>query len=201
MDPLPRAFFARETPTVARELLGHHVVVAEPGAKEPLVARIVETEAYVGPDDPGSHARLGRHTRAGRLWEDPGTAYVYVSYGVHDMLNVVAHRPGEVGGVLLRAGEPVAGTEAMQLRRGDVPSRKLLAGPGNLAKALGLSAARHDGADLTRPPVHLAHGALVPPERVAVTGRIGLSAGGELLLRFVDEESPSLSRPVPGGPR
>jgi len=98
---LDRAFFARHPATVARELVGHRIVHEQ---LEPVTLRIVETEAYLGPEDPGSHATRGPDTQAGTLWETPGQAYVYVCYGIHQMLNVVAHEPDEVGAVLLRAG-------------------------------------------------------------------------------------------------
>lgn len=198
-DRLDEAFFTRSTSQVARELLGH-LVVSPPAAwagqgpqpERPLVGRIVETEAYLGPEDPGSHATRGRHTQAGALWDRPGLAYVYICYGIHDMLNVVAHGPGEVGAVLIRAAEPVQGLA-------DQPDDGL-AGPGKLAKRLGITRQAHDGVDLTEPGLHLASGEPVAPERIAVTGRIGLSEGGDRLLRFVDSASPALSRPVARSP-
>lgn len=192
---LDEAFFTRQTTTVARDLLGR-LVVSPPGSwageegppDRPRVARIVETEAYLGPKDPGSHATRGRHTQAGALWDRPGLAYVYICYGIHDMLNVVAHEPGAVGAVLIRAAEPVQGFQD--------PAADLLAGPGKLAKALGVTRQAHDGVDLTDQGLHLGAGEPVAPEAIAVTGRIGLSEGGDRLLRFVDGSSPALSRPV-----
>ncbi|MDX1610779.1 MAG: DNA-3-methyladenine glycosylase [Candidatus Thermoplasmatota archaeon] len=192
---LPASFYARETPLVARELLGRHVV--HRGEGEVRVARIVETEAYLGPEDPGSHATRGKHTQAGRLWEAPGTAYVYICYGIHDMLNVVAHAPGGIGAVLLRAAEPIEGVETIAAARGQEPSDRLLSGPGRLAQGLGVTRDEHDGVDLTGGPLHLTEGAPTPPEDVAVTGRIGLSQGGSLLLRMVDASSAAVSHPVP----
>ncbi len=198
-DRLGPGFFARPTPQVARELLGHRIVCPpeawagdEPVPEVTRVARIVETEAYLGPEDPGSHATRGRHTQAGRLWDRPGLAYVYICYGIHDMLNVVAHAPDGIGAVLIRAAEPVAGL--------DEQPEDALAGPGKLARTLGVTRADHDGTDLTEPGLHLARGAPVEPEAIAVTGRIGLSQGGDRLLRFVDATSPALSRPVASSP-
>ncbi len=192
---LDEGFFARQTPQVARDLLGRLVVSplgtwagGEPTPDQPRVARIVETEAYLGPEDPGSHATRGRHTQAGALWDRPGLAYVYICYGIHDMLNVVAHEPEAVGAVLIRAAEPVQGFPD--------PADDLLAGPGKLAKALGITRRAHDGVDLTDAGLHLAAGGPVAPEAIAVTGRIGLSEGGDRLLRFVDGGSRALSRPV-----
>ena len=191
MDP---GFFARSTPEVARGLLGQHVVHEEP---EPTRLRIVETEAYLGPEDPGSHATRGRDSQAGRLWEQPGRAYVYVCYGIHQMLNVVAHPPEGIGAVLLRAGEPLDGIETMRRRREVDADGEIASGPGRLAEALGVRRSQHDGVDLTDGPLRFAEGPGVEAEDVAVTGRIGLSEGGEHLLRFVDRSSPHVSRPVP----
>lgn len=193
---LDEAFFERKTPQVARDLLGR-LVVSPPeawaGEEDPpeqtRVARIVETEAYLGSEDPGSHATRGRHTQAAALWDRPGLAYVYICYGIHDMLNVVAHPPEAVGAVLIRAGEPIDGFED--------PPDDLLAGPGKLAKALGITREAHDGVDLSDAGLHMAVGDPVAPETIAVTGRIGLSEGGDRLLRFVDGSSSALSRPVP----
>jgi DNA-3-methyladenine glycosylase len=191
MEP---GFFARSPPEAARELLGHHVVHDE---ADPVRLRIVETEAYLGPEDPGSHATRGRDTQAGRLWDEPGRAYVYVCYGIHQMLNVVAHRADGIGAVLLRAGEPVDGVDAMRDRRGVDRATELASGPGRLAEALGVTRSQHDGVDLTEGALRFAPGDPVDPEDVAVTGRIGLSEGGDRLLRFVDGTSEHVSRPVP----
>lgn len=190
-------FFARSPPEVARSLLGHHVVHEEGGEAR---LRIVETEAYLGPEDPGSHATRGRGSQAGRLWEQPGRAYVYVCYGIHQMLNVVAHAPEGIGAVLLRAGEPLEGRASMRERRGVEEANELASGPGRLAEALGVTRSQHDGVDLTDGPLRFAKGEPTGAEDVAVTGRIGLSEGGDRLLRFVDRSSSHLSRPVPEDP-
>lgn len=193
MTPSEAAFYERPAPEVARALLGHRIAHEEP---ERVALRIVETEAYLGPEDPGSHATRGPDSQAGRLWEAPGRAYVYVCYGVHHMLNVVAHEPGGIGAVLLRAGEPVEGRQALRARRGREADDELASGPGRLAEALDVTREAHDGRDLTAGPLCLEAGDPVPAERVAVTGRVGLSEGGDRLLRFVDRSSPHLSRPL-----
>jgi DNA-3-methyladenine glycosylase len=126
---MDRGFFARPTPEVARALLGHEIVRDDP---DPARLRIVETEAYLGPEDPGSHAKRGPDTQAGRLWEEPGQAYVYVCYGIHQMLNVVAHEPDRIGAVLVRAAEPVDGLGRMQERRGREAPTEIASGPGRL---------------------------------------------------------------------
>ena len=113
---LSRGFLARPTREVARGLLGHIVVSR---AAEGLAAgRIVETEAYLGPDDPASHAARLKQGRVQAMWGEPGIAYVYRSYGIHAMLNVVTEDAGVAGAVLIRALEPVAGIDLMRRRRG-----------------------------------------------------------------------------------
>lgn len=191
---LERAFFERPPPEVARDLLGHRIRHASP---KPAELRIVETEAYLGPDDPGSHATRGRDTQAGQLWATPGQAYVYVCYGVHQMLNVVAHEPGSVGAVLIRAGEPVDGIDVMGERRGTTETDEIASGPGRLAEALDVTREAHEGADLLEGSLRFQEGQPVDSDGVAVTGRIGLSEGEDRLLRFVDASSPHVSRPVP----
>lgn len=197
VEPLPRSFFQRETADVARALLGQRIIATT--SNGPLAVRIVETEAYEGPEDPASHARFGPSSQAHRMWEAPGTAYVYICYGIHQMLNVVAHPRGDAraGAVLFRAAEPKKGIEAMRERRGNGDEMRLANGPGNLTEALGIVRARHDGVDLTDPSgLFLARGEPVADPRVAATGRIGISQGQDRALRFVDNASSALSRRV-----
>lgn len=185
MAPLDRAFFARPTLVVARALLGCLLVVdlAEGRAS----GRIVETEGYLGPDDPASHAARLRSGRVGAMSGPPGVAYVYRSYGLHAMLNVVTEPEGRTGAVLIRAVEPVAGLDLMRRRRGVEPVRLLCAGPGRLCQALGITLDDH-GLDLVAGErVWLEPGP--PPPSVSVGGRIGVSRGGELPWRFFATES------------
>jgi DNA-3-methyladenine glycosylase len=186
-QPLDRAFYARHPALVARELLGSHLVHETPEAT--MRVRVVETEAYLGPEDPGSHATRGRDTQAGTLWEKPGQAYVYVCYGIHQMLNVVAHEPDEVGALLFRAGEPLDGVDRLRDNRDD--TEPIATGPGRLAEALGVTRKTHDGQDLTTGLLRLEPG--TAPDDVEVTGRIGLSEGSAQLLRFVDPDSDAAS--------
>ncbi len=196
---LPPSFYARETDRIARDLLGQNLVHEPPGGDR-LVARIVETEAYLGPEDPASHARHGPDSQARRMWEAPGAAYVYVCYGIHQMMNVVAHREGDIGAVLVRAAEPVEGVDAMRARRGEAPVASVASGPGNLTEAMSIRRKEHDGADLTAPSgLRVEAGSRLEGSEVLVTTRIGLTKGTERRLRFVDAGSDSLSRPVPEG--
>jgi DNA-3-methyladenine glycosylase len=187
---LSSAFFARATITVARDLLGCHLVHETPRGR--LAGRVVEVEAYLGPRDPASHA-YRRTPRSEVMWGAPGTAYVYFSYGSHACLNVVTRPAGTAGAVLLRAIEPVEGIAEMARRRGTRVPRLIGGGPGRLTEAMGVTLA-HNRADLLRGPLYLLPGR--KPRRIVATPRIGISVAAEVLWRFVDAESACLSRPL-----
>ncbi|MGC3874189.1 DNA-3-methyladenine glycosylase [Halomonas sp. GXIMD04776] len=143
--PLSRDFYARPALEVARDLLGCHIVHAT--GTERLVARIVETEAYGGALDSASHAARGPTPRNTPMFGPPGYAYIYLIYGIHDMLNLVTESPGQAGAVLLRAIEPVSGEASMVERRRGRRGRDLANGPGKLTQAMGITLAelnRHD---------------------------------------------------------
>ncbi|MDO9556581.1 MAG: DNA-3-methyladenine glycosylase [Coriobacteriia bacterium] len=176
---LEEQFFARDTVTVARELLGH-VLVSMAGGMI-TAGRIVETEAYLGADDLGSHAATKGITKRNRvMYGPPGRAYVYFTYGNHHMLNVVTESEGVAGAVLIRAVEPMVNTAVMAERRGKETS--LTDGPGKLAQAFGI--------DLTDNGTVLGEGRLAiyagraSDFSIGRSGRIGLSFGHELPLRF-----------------
>lgn len=142
---------------VAPTLLGGFLVVTAVGAgmtdaSPSVTLRLTEVEAYhgrgTGPvPDPGSHARSGQSARNRTMWGAPGHLYVYLSHGIHSCVNVVCAPAGVAGGVLLRAGEVVDGTELAALRRGAASARDLARGPGRLGQALGLTWPDHDGID------------------------------------------------------
>jgi DNA-3-methyladenine glycosylase len=133
---LAKSFYERNPEVVARELLGKRLVRLIEG--ERLEGVIVETEAYLGGDDPASRAFQGRKKYNAGMWEEAGRLFVY---NVHKywMLNVISHMPGGVGGVLFRAIEPIAGVEAMMRRRPVVNVKELTNGPGKLSVALGVT--------------------------------------------------------------
>jgi DNA-3-methyladenine glycosylase len=160
---LPRAFYARDTRAVAKELLGKHLVHVDGGVRR--VARIVETEAYHGPDDRASHARFGPTRRAAVMFGGPGVAYVYVIYGTSHCMNVVTGPEGFPAAVLLRAGEPVEGC---------VHSTR---GPGNLCRALGIRREHDDGRDLTGDDLFV-EDAPPPAERVLSGRRVNVDYAG-----------------------
>lgn len=179
--PLGRGFFARDTEVVAREALGK-VLVSSIGDAV-TGGRIVETEAYLGAHDPGSHAATkGITGRNAVMYGAPGCAYVYFTYGNHHMLNLVTEDEGTAGAVLVRAIEPLLGVVAMEARRGGRTGPSLTNGPGKVAAALGVDLV-DNGALLGAGRLAL-YDAPPPEERVEMSGRVGLSAGHELPLRF-----------------
>ena len=190
--PLPPRFYARDTALVARGLLGRLLISTVGGRR--CVARIVETEAYVGPHDPACHAALWRRTpRNEVLYGEPGLAYVYFTYGMHWCANVVTEREGFPAAVLLRALEPLEGLPAMRRRRGLAPAELLAAGPARLTQALGIDR-RLNGHRLTEPPLWIAAGRPVAPRRIAVAPRIGIRAAADWPLRFYVRDCPFVSR-------
>jgi DNA-3-methyladenine glycosylase len=190
--PLPPAFYSRPAREVAPSLIGH-VLVSTLGG-ERTVGRIVETEAYTGPDDPASHAavRIGRTLRNEAMFGPPGTAYVYRSYGIHWCLNAVTDARGYPGAVLIRALEPMEGLSVMRARRG-TRDRDLARGPGRLTEALGITG-QEDGHELTEPPLLLCQGEALPTDAIEVGPRIGISRAVERPLRFTLRGSRYLSR-------
>lgn len=189
---LPVSFFTRTADVVARELLGALIVSTLDGRR--TEGRIVETEAYLGHDDPASHGYLSRrHARNEALFGPPGTWYVYLSYGMHWCANLVCAPAGHASAVLLRALEPVTGLETMRERRGGVADRQLCSGPGKLCQALGMTRDQ-DGAPMRRSGVVVsAHDGPDPPVAIA-TPRIGITQAADWPLRFVIEGSPWTSR-------
>jgi DNA-3-methyladenine glycosylase len=189
--PLPRTFYRRAAPVVARALLGC-VLVSRRG-RALTAGRIVETEAYLGPEDAASHAAFRPGSRA-LFYGDGGTAYVFLNYGTHHCLNAITGRPGSPGCVLIRALEPLQGRATMARRRGVAPdARRLASGPGNLTRALGVCL-RDNGADLTRPPLTIEPPPAPRRFRVASGARIGITRAVALPLRFWIAGHPAVSR-------
>lgn len=176
---LPRAFYDRDTVTVARELLGKILV------HERVAGTIVETEAYLGGDDLASHSARGITKRTRVIFGPPGHAYVYFIYGMHECLNFVVGPEGTGGAVLIRAAEPLAGVRLMQQRRPSAHSvAKLASGPGNLTLAFGVTRAQN-GVDATRGALVVRKWLKEPPFEIRVTPRIGIRQCADLPLRFV----------------
>jgi DNA-3-methyladenine glycosylase len=187
----PDGFFTRSSPEVARGLLGARIVSTIGGQRTAGV--IVETEAYLGPDDPASHAATkdGPTERNRAMFGPPRRAYVYRSYGMHWCMNVVTGAEGVAQAVLLRGVDPVEGERLMSVRRrGRTP---LAGGPGRLCEALGITGDLY-GHDLAVSPLELHPGWHVPDELVEITGRIGVSVAADWPLRFFVQGNPGVSR-------
>ena len=189
---LPRAFYSRPTLAVAQDLLGKVLVHRTP--KGVSAGMIVETEAYIGEDDPACHAAPGPTRRNAPLYGTPGLAYVYLNYGVHYLVNAVTEAEGHPAAVLIRALEPIDGIGLMRKRRavsGDVADAELCRGPGNLTRAMGITLA-----DNLR---DLVSGRLVIEDRgcavadVSWGPRIGLRVGTEHRWRCWVTGHPSVS--------
>jgi len=188
-EPLGADFFDRSVHAVARDLVGCTLLYEGCGGT------IVETESYDA-DDPACHAYVGLTERTRVLFGPPGYAYVYLSYGIHSLLNAVAEPTGEAAAVLIRALEPTAGIERMRERRGlQHPEAALCSGPGKLTEALGVTLAEND-ADLARDPFLLLAPEGETPE--VVTGpRIGITKAVERPWRFCAAGSRFVSKPWP----
>ncbi len=183
---LPRQWYLDEDVVrMARALLGKYLVTAFDGTR--TAGRIVETEAYRGPDDRASHAWGGRRTaRTEVMYRQGGTAYVYLCYGIHHLFNVVTGPEGMAHAVLIRALEPAEGLDVMLQRRGMKRLEpRLTAGPGTLAQALGIRTA-HTGTDLTNPhsPIWIEdRGDIVAETDIVATTRIGVDYAGPCAQR------------------
>ena len=188
---LPPEFYARPAVAVARDLLGR-VLLSEVGGDR-TAGRIVETEAYTGPEDAASHAAasIGRTERNDPLFGPPGTAYIHLNYGIHWCLNAVTTAEGCPAGVLIRALEPTLGLDVMERRRG---RPELTSGPARLTEALGV------GPELQRHPLQrsplriLVGGGPVAESDVIATTRIGISRAADLELRFYERDNDWVSR-------
>jgi DNA-3-methyladenine glycosylase len=222
-----RAIFERPTLAVAEHLLGVLLVRDDgrdsAGAPARRVGRIVEVEAYLGPDDRASHARFGETPRSRPMYGQAGRAYVYLVYGMYHCLNVVTGPPGVPHAILIRAVEPIIGVDLMRAARlaaevrsrrslgpadrerirarlERIPAERLAAGPGLVGAAFGLDRSL-TGSDLLDPAqaVHLEPpGAAEPPFEIGISARIGIGFAGPDWVnrpwRFTISGNPSLSR-------
>jgi DNA-3-methyladenine glycosylase len=170
---LPRSFYEQPTLEVARRLLGKYLVRV--GDSGPLVGKIVETEAYIGPEDRASHASRGRTKRTEVMFGPAGYAYVYLIYGVHYCLNVVTEQPEYPAAVLIRAVEPLSGPYEGAL---GPAGRRLTNGPGKVCRYFGIDRS-FNGVDLCGSLLFIEdRGEIVLPEEVVQTTRIGVEYAG-----------------------
>ena len=182
------AFYDRDPRHVAVDLLGCVLVHETPDGVASGV--IVETEAYLCPDDPACHQYRGPELQYRTIWDRPGLAYVYLSYGIHRLLNVNCEAEGIASAVLIRALDPLEGQDLMLQRRGRVD---LCAGPAKLTQALGVELAQ-DGHNLTHEPLTIRKGDS-PEGDIVSTTRIGLSRGSELPWRYLVLDDSNVSVP------
>jgi DNA-3-methyladenine glycosylase len=188
---LSRAFYARGTERVARELLGAVLECTVAGVR--CRGRIVETEAYLGEHDAACHAASGRSARTEVLYGPPGNAYVYFIYGMHWCVNAVTRRDGLPSAVLIRAVEPLEGLDTMRRRRGARAPNELTNGPAKLCEAFAITGPRHHGVSLLTSSLRILQGDTVPDRDVAVTPRIGIARASDWPLRWVVRGSDHLS--------
>lgn len=187
--PLPASFYARSVHDVARDLVG--CIVRHDGVS----GRIVEVESY-HQEEPACHAFGGLTPRTEVLFDEPGLAYVYRSYGVHALLNAVAEEPGTGAAALIRALEPLEGVGLMRERRGLERPEDLCNGPGKLTQALGIWLDLN-GSSLHGGPIEILPRTRDP--RIVTGPRIGIKRAVELPWRFCDADSRCVSRPwAPG---
>lgn len=198
MKKLPQSFYLRsEVVSVARDLIGK-IIVSQLGPHR-TSGRIVETEAYVAFTDRASHAYRGRRTtRNEHMYAIGGTLYVYICYGLHQMVNVVTNREGTPDAVLIRGIEPLEGQKWMQQRTGKGnKDPSITRGPGNVGKALGIFKP-HSGLSLHGNQIYLASdGYQVNPDQIGISSRIGVESAAEdatLPYRFFLKGNPHVSR-------
>jgi DNA-3-methyladenine glycosylase len=182
-------FFDRSVHAVARDLIGCGLFFNGVGGT------IVETESY-DRDDPACHAYVGLTERTRVLFGPPGRAYVYLSYGIHSLLNAVCEPEGDAAAVLIRALEPTAGLAQMRERRGARPDHELCSGPGKLTEALGVGLAEND-TDLLADPFFLTGPEAGERPTVVVGPRIGITKAVANPWRFCAAGSRFVSRPRP----
>jgi len=187
---LGAGFFERSVHEVAPALIGCTLWVGE------CAGVIVETEAY-DESDPACHAFVGRTARTDVLFGPPGRAYVYLSYGIHSLLNAVAEAEGSAAAVLIRALEPSAGIELMRERRGRPELHELCSGPGKLTQALGVGL-ELNARPLDEPPFRITEPPDGSPKPEIVAGpRIGITKAVDHPWRYCAAGNPHVSRPRP----
>jgi DNA-3-methyladenine glycosylase len=201
-DRLTRRFYQRDPVTVAKALLGQHLVRV--CKRRRLVGRIVEVEAYLGIEDRAAHTFGGRRTaRNASMWGPAGHAYVYFTYGMHHCVNVVAQGVDHPTAVLIRALEPIDGINLMRKHRSKkiaadrLRQTDLCSGPAKLAQALAITR-KLDGADLVEgDELFIEKAGRVAPSRIITATRIGVAYAGEWAdrpLRFYEAGNPHVSR-------
>ena len=190
---IPRSFYEQSTLDVARQLLGKYLVRKHPDGT--TVGRIVETEAYVGPEDRACHASRGRTARTEIMFGPAGHAYVYFVYGFHHMFNIVTERMDFPAAVLIRAVEPIRGIALMKKRRGVAEPRQLASGPGRLCEAFAIDRTLN-GSDLCGRVLYIRDDGDAATD-IMTRPRIGVDYAGRWKhkpWRFLIRDNPFVSR-------
>ncbi len=202
LKKLPRSFYLQPTLTVARDLLGKYLVRKIRG--QFLIGKIVEVEAYLGENDPASHAYRGKTKRNEVMFLKGGHLYVYFTYGMHFCSNIVTEEEGKGRAVLLRAIEPIEGIDKMKTNRKiqiigtmNHEDKKLIKeltnGPAKLCQAFGLTR-KENGADLLDNKIYIADGGTEINSKIITTTRIGITDGIEKKWRFYLKDNYCVSR-------
>jgi len=187
---LRRSFFERPTLRVAKELLGKYLVVEKEG--DYVSGKIVETEAYIGKNDPASHAYRGLTPRTRLMFGKPGFTYIYLTYGMYYCLNFVTEKAGFPAAVLIRAVEPKEGVDLMIKRRKTKKIENLTNGPGKLCIAFGLDKSLN-GADLCSDLIWV-EDREDKTDRIVSASRIGINEGKDKKWRFYIPENGFVSK-------
>ncbi len=193
-EALPQAFYNRSTLAVARDLLGKRLIRFDDNDTV-LSGIIVETEAYIGQDDPACHAARGRTQRTELMFGPPGYAYIYFIYGMYYCLNAVTEATDFPAAVLIRAVEPESGIEAMKERRKRDKLKELTNGPGKLCQAFGLDKSQN-GFNLSEKPLIIANAPAIPEANIAASPRVGISVAKERPWRFYVKDNRFVSKAV-----
>ena len=188
---LSRSFYARPTLEVAHDLIGKYLVYVSPRGR--LSARLVEVEAYIGEDDPACHASRGLTERTRPMFGPPGRTYIYFVYGMYYCLNLVTEPEGHPAAVLVRAAEPCEGIDHLLVPgRGRRDAVDILAGPGKLCRAFGLTREQND-LDLTGDTIYV-EDRHMSVGHIRWSRRVGIRVGTDRPWRFYDAESPAVTR-------
>ncbi len=191
--PVGRKFYLRDAVTVSKDLLGKLIV--RKTKYETLIAKITESEAYRGSDDPASHSHRKITNRNKVMFDTGGRVYVYFIYGNYNCFNIVTEKKGTGSAVLIRAAEPVEGIELMKSFRGKIKNiYELTNGPGKLCKALNIDKTFY-GKDVTEEgEIFISYPQRKEKFEIVSTKRIGISKGADLPFRFFIKDNPFVTK-------
>lgn len=192
--PLPRTFYEQPTLTVAQTLLGKYL--CRKWRNSILVGKIVETEAYIGEDDPACHAARGKTNRNAVMYGPPGFAYIYFIYGMYYCLNVVTGGEGSPEAILIRALEPLEGAAQMITFRKTNTIQNLTNGPGKLCQAFHLDRSQN-GIDLCGTELFITNGEIIQSANILNSKRVGIKVGVDHQWRFFIKDNSFVSRANP----